>query len=218
VKKLLDPNIEKILTDVGNEYNLPRSVWFPIVMYESGGNPLAQQVTDKEDSRGLFQVNTMAHPDANSMKLFDPEYNARYQMPELSRVYEKGLNEGLTGVELTKYVARYGQRPQWTETVSSNIDKFYLLSGADADATTPDAMQVGFWDNLNPLEGFQPAQSFTYIFLNVSLLVILVFALYYVFIKNTLIEETGKGAVKLGKRIGTAVATSGVSEAVNVTE
>lgn len=45
---------------------------------ESGWRTDARLFTSREDSRGLFQINTFAHPDADVNQLYDPGYNARY--------------------------------------------------------------------------------------------------------------------------------------------
>jgi hypothetical protein len=46
-------------------------------MAESGGVPSAQLVTNREDSRGLWQINIKAWPKVDAAQLFDPQYNAR---------------------------------------------------------------------------------------------------------------------------------------------
>lgn len=43
---------------------------------ESGWNTDARYVTSEEDSRGLWQINTYAHPDLLRYNLYDPWYNA----------------------------------------------------------------------------------------------------------------------------------------------
>lgn len=48
-----------------------------IAMAESGGNPQANAVTPREDSRGLWQINMHAHADKFGLAdLYDPEMNA----------------------------------------------------------------------------------------------------------------------------------------------
>jgi hypothetical protein len=44
---------------------------------ESGGDPNAH-ATAGEDSRGLWQINVRAHPDAAGLNLYDPQVNANY--------------------------------------------------------------------------------------------------------------------------------------------
>jgi hypothetical protein len=48
-----------------------------IAIAESGGDPKQQYVTDREDSRGLWQINTKAHPEYASQNLYDPGTNAK---------------------------------------------------------------------------------------------------------------------------------------------
>ncbi len=48
-----------------------------IAIAESGGDPKANYVTSKEDSRGLWQINVKAHPEYASQNLYDPGTNAK---------------------------------------------------------------------------------------------------------------------------------------------
>ena len=48
-----------------------------ISLGESGGNARAQNLNASEDSRGLSQINTYAHPQYNKEQLYDPYYNAQ---------------------------------------------------------------------------------------------------------------------------------------------
>jgi hypothetical protein len=43
---------------------------------ESGWRTDARLLTSKEDSRGLWQINTFAHPNFNKTSLYEPNYNA----------------------------------------------------------------------------------------------------------------------------------------------
>jgi len=233
---MLDPTIERIVSNVANEYNLPKYVWYPIIMYESEGKPYAQNKTSNEDSRGLFQVNIMAHPNANSSRLFEPEYNARWQIPELSRVFNQGKEKGLSGVDLTKYVAKYGQRPLWSDTIDQNIEKYYLdlalpkneislpqgglfggggaiqFEGDPIPSDGKNIFQKGL-DALNPNTYYNKVLDFTKLSLfNVFILVILMFSDYVAFVRKTEIESVGKDIVKTGVRIGKGIATKGTSE------
>ena len=102
-----------------NEY-----IPYCIISAESEWNPQCHN-TKEEDSRGLLQVNLDAHPDANGEMLFQVEYNLEYQYPELIRREKEGLSKGLTGIDLIMYVARYGQRPRFTD---DNVLKYYTDS------------------------------------------------------------------------------------------
>jgi Lysozyme like domain len=47
-----------------------------VALAESGGNPAAHNLSSREDSRGLWQINVRAHPELAG-NLFDPATNAR---------------------------------------------------------------------------------------------------------------------------------------------
>jgi len=47
-----------------------------VALGESSGNTGANLVTSREDSRGLWQINTYAHPWSRTLNLWDPDVNA----------------------------------------------------------------------------------------------------------------------------------------------
>ncbi|CUU58200.1 Transglycosylase SLT domain-containing protein [Parafrankia irregularis] len=55
---------------------VPTSTWVAIALAESGGNPSARLATSIEDSRGLWQINTWAHPWTKGINLYDTHANA----------------------------------------------------------------------------------------------------------------------------------------------
>lgn len=137
------------IKSIADSYGVPVSVWYPIAMVESGGNPTAQTKTSQEDSRGIFQINTYAHPEVNSSQLFDVEYNAKYIMPTLKEKMDEGTAKGLKGSALTSYVEKYGERPQWTQAVQDNINKYYtyltgneLTTGDLTETTTSNSNSI----------------------------------------------------------------------------
>ncbi|HEY6022324.1 MAG TPA: transglycosylase SLT domain-containing protein, partial [Candidatus Paceibacterota bacterium] len=52
----MDANIYNSVKSVFDQQGVPEYVWFPIMQFESGGNPNA--VGDSGVSIGLFQLNT----------------------------------------------------------------------------------------------------------------------------------------------------------------
>ena len=54
-----------------------RATAVAVALAESGGNPQARALTPWEDSRGLWQINTLAHPQYDAQALYDPLYNAQ---------------------------------------------------------------------------------------------------------------------------------------------
>ena len=108
----------------GDKEKLPKEVWYPIVMMESGGSTVSTMITKKEHSIGLLQVNTLVHP-VKRNEMYDPEKNLAYQMPELAEKYREAKEMGLSGLSVVYYVERYGQRCNWTETVKTTLKKYY---------------------------------------------------------------------------------------------
>ena len=98
-----------------------------IAYYESRFNTASQQVTSKEDSRGLFQVNMFHHSKGfkNKNQAYNPRVNMEYQFEELIRYERKGIEKGLRGIPLICYVAKYGQRPSWTSVIEKEIANSY---------------------------------------------------------------------------------------------
>lgn len=47
-----------------------------VALAESSGNTRARFATTREDSRGLWQINTKAHPNWSPERLYEPGYNA----------------------------------------------------------------------------------------------------------------------------------------------
>jgi hypothetical protein len=59
-----------------NQGNPDLTIAVAVAKAESGWNTDARYVTPQEDSRGLWQINTYAHPDLLKYNLYDPWYNA----------------------------------------------------------------------------------------------------------------------------------------------
>ena len=53
-----------------------------ICQCESGNDTLARALTNREDSRGLMQINLLAHPEYQNLDLYDPLINCQvaYQL------------------------------------------------------------------------------------------------------------------------------------------
>ena len=209
---------EKIVSQVAQKYNIPQSVWKPILLNESGGNPNARTFVPQsealkkgqgaEDSRGLFQINIFAHPDANSVALYDPQYNSEYAFKNfIAPAYNEAVSKGLTGVEVTKYVERYGIRPKWTEQLSNKIEESYNEIENVSRETIEEKYSAGYTltdvikDPLGTLtKDLKSVQKyFRYSFINVLFFGLVVVGLY-VALRNKDIEKTVVGAVsKIGK-------------------
>jgi hypothetical protein len=138
----MEQDIYSKVKSIADQYGLPDYVWYPIIMTESGGNP--DSIGDNGQSFGLFQINKPSHPTFDLLQYNNPTYQAEYQIPYLVEIYKQGVNQGVQGVELTKYVEKYGQRPVWNNTVSSNIEKYYLeITGGNKSVSGTTANNTG---------------------------------------------------------------------------
>lgn len=70
------PDQVKILQSVGFSPEAARTM-AAIGMAESSGDPTARALTKYEDSRGLYQINLMAHPQYKGIDMSDPYENAK---------------------------------------------------------------------------------------------------------------------------------------------
>lgn len=111
---------DSMVKQIMDKYGIPYYVWWPIMQAESGGNPQARAVTDREDSRGLFQINLPVHPQYTGLDLFDPAVNAEiaardFLAPAYAQAKQKYPDDP---VAQTLYVHKYGIKPQWTAALA----------------------------------------------------------------------------------------------------
>jgi hypothetical protein len=141
-------NIKDFLMRKGSEYGIDWKVLYSIVGMESGfDNTL---VGDSGDSYGLFQINVPSHANFDVSKYTNPEYQADYQLPELKKFYDKGLNLGLSGLNLAKYVEVYGQRPDYTGENKVSIDTSMKKYWDEAEL---DKSIANYWNNTTGMVG-----------------------------------------------------------------
>jgi hypothetical protein len=191
----MDNSVIEKVEPIAQKYSVPDYVWKSIMLLESGGNPTSRAYVDTEkakklgqgaeDSRGLFQINIFAHPDANSTRLYDPEYNAEYSFKNIiGPATKKGIEKGLSGWELTKYVEQYGQRPKWTKNVEDSLyNRYKQVTGGEA----PKAMLTTSLDHapIEPSAGIDLLKNIkvmTYASIIYFVIVVLmIFSIYKVF-------------------------------------
>jgi hypothetical protein len=118
-----------IVRNTGAKYGVPEYIWSPILQQEQGGtvlNPNARNYKPKgdakggpEDSRGLFQINTIGNKLADPKRLYDPVYNANYFFgAQILSSYNKAKQlYPKDPVEQAVYVNQKGQRPFWTADI-----------------------------------------------------------------------------------------------------
>lgn len=118
---------------------------------ESGWDPSNRYVTSEEDSRGLWQINTYAHPEFNLSRLFEPDYNA-------GAAWVVWHNAGNRWRPWTTYTR--GTYLQYLPDAQQAINDFRSLGG-DPGTTTgivdnnpPPPVASGLYPNFGP---FDPA-------------------------------------------------------------
>lgn len=129
---------------VMDQYNIPDWIWLPIAQLESGLNSLATNITDKEYSMGIFQINVKAHPEYSSLNLFDPEENARAiaDLWQGRGVIEKA--QELPIEQQAAYVWRYGSRPAWNTDIEKKVTDLSLEVLQDS-SSYDSAYDSDFW-------------------------------------------------------------------------
>jgi len=113
---MISEDIYNQVAPVAHASGVPDYVWKSIVLMESGGNPKSENVTDKEASYGLFQLNTRGGQGAayasNPEKLFDPKLNAEIGIPAIARAYRQAKNQDIEdGPDLAAWVAAHSGHP-----------------------------------------------------------------------------------------------------------
>lgn len=192
----MNSDIMDKLQKASDKYGIPTSILYAVAMTESGGDTTKHAVTSTEDSRGLFQVNIRANTDANSSQLFNPDYNISYQVPKLKSTYDEGVAKGLKNEALAQYVEKNGEKPQWTDTVATNVNKYYReYFGISSDGSgetigTDTENSEGSSSNMNNIataisNGISTVTgSFKFGLIYVLLFSLLLFSGYIVFIKG----------------------------------
>jgi len=94
-------------------YGVPENVWKPIQAVESGGNPNAYVSNGAEESVGLFQLNRKNGLGVgySVAQLKDPTINATIAAKQMGPLVRDGMEKGLSGYDLTIYVAGNGGWP-----------------------------------------------------------------------------------------------------------
>ena len=130
---------------VMDSYGIPESIWLPIAKNESGLNPAALAVSSKESSKGIFQINTLAHPEYADVDLYNPATNAMIAARDFigpaysyaqgvtddprqqALIVYSGLKDPQAGPSGGYIPGGAGIRPKWT---TATMDRF--LSNYDS--------------------------------------------------------------------------------------
>ncbi len=127
--KVNTTEMKNIIIRVASEEGVDPSLMLAIAEQESGFNPNARNKSKVEDSVGMFQINTKAHPDYKGG--FDPVANARYAARHL-----KGLLAATNG-DLAQAIAAYNggmggrksrQAQGYSKSVQNRMSKYSTVS------------------------------------------------------------------------------------------
>lgn len=127
--KVNTTEMKNIIIRVASEEGVDPSIMLAIAEQESGFNPNARNKSKVEDSVGMFQINTKAHPDYKGG--FDPVANARYAARHL-----KGLLAATNG-DLAQAIAAYNggmggrkskQAQGYSKSVQNRMSKYSTVS------------------------------------------------------------------------------------------
>lgn len=127
--KVNTTEMKNLIIRVASEEGVDPSILLAIAEQESGFNPNARNKSKVEDSVGMFQINTKAHPDYKGG--FNPEANARYA----AKLF-KGLLAATNG-DLTQAIAAYNggmggrkskQAQGYSKSVQGKMNKYATVS------------------------------------------------------------------------------------------
>ena len=80
-------DMKRLIIKIASEEGIDPAIALAIAEQESGFNPNARNKSSREDSMGMFQINTKAHPDYKGG--FNPEANTRYAVRMIKNLLQK---------------------------------------------------------------------------------------------------------------------------------
>lgn len=87
---------DALISQASTQYGIPASLISAVINQESGFNPNASNVSDKEKSYGLGQINLNAHPEITKAQATDPSFAVNFVAQRLKNMIDKyGLYEGV---------------------------------------------------------------------------------------------------------------------------
>lgn len=129
MSKVNTTEMKNLIIRIASEEGVDPSIMLAIAEQESGFNPNARNKSKVEDSVGMFQINTKAHPDYKGG--FNPEANARYA----AKLF-KGLLAATNG-DLAQAIAAYNggmggrkskQAQGYSSSVRNKMSKYSTIS------------------------------------------------------------------------------------------
>lgn len=151
-------DMKRLIIKIASEEGVDPAIALAIAEQESGFNPNARNKSSREDSLGMFQINTKAHPDYKGG--YNPEANTRYAVRMIKKLLQKtngnipqamaAYNGGWGGKNSTQaqnYAKQAFGRIGKYASVSNNADKI-VMNYADATNPTLKGRVTGMASNL----------------------------------------------------------------------
>lgn len=152
-------DMKRLIIKIASEEGIDPAIALAIAEQESGFNPNARNKSSREDSMGMFQINTKAHPDYKGG--FNPEANTRYavrmiknllqktngNIPQAMAAYNGGWG-GKNSAQAQNYAKQAFGRIGKYASVSNNADKIVMDYNDTANPTLKSRV-TGMASNLN---------------------------------------------------------------------
>lgn len=152
-------DMKRLIIKIASEEGIDPAIALAIAEQESGFNPNARNKSSREDSMGMFQINTKAHPDYKGG--FNPEANTRYavrmiknllqktngNIPQAMAAYNGGWG-GKNSTQAQRYAKQAFGRIGKYASVSNNASKI-AMNYDDASNPTLKGGVTGMAANLN---------------------------------------------------------------------
>lgn len=152
-------DMKRLIIKIASEEGIDPAIALAIAEQESGFNPNARNKSNREDSMGMFQINTKAHPDYKGG--FNPEANTRYavkmiknllqktngNIPQAMAAYNGGWG-GKNSSQAQRYAKQAFGRIGKYASVSNNASKI-AMNYDDATNPTLKGRVTGMASNLN---------------------------------------------------------------------
>lgn len=152
-------DMKRLIIKIASEEGIDPAIALAIAEQESGFNPNARNKSNREDSMGMFQINTKAHPDYKGG--FNPEANTRYavkmiknllqktngNIPQAMAAYNGGWG-GKNSSQAQRYAKQAFGRIGKYASVSNNASKI-AMNYDDATNPTLKGRVTGMATNLN---------------------------------------------------------------------
>lgn len=152
-------DMKRLIIKIASEEGIDPAIALAIAEQESGFNPNARNKSSRENSMGMFQINTKAHPDYKGG--FNPEANTRYavrmiknllqktngNIPQAMAAYNGGWG-GKNSTQAQRYAKQAFGRIGKYASVSNNASKLAMNYNDAANPTLKGGV-TGMAANLN---------------------------------------------------------------------